>query len=712
MSIFRLNVAARFVLVLLIGLLFQAVISIVSLVDLKQSMLRDRTSEVKHLLEAGYSTLVFYHQQSLQGKMTDQQAQQAAAAVVRNMHYDTHNYYFIWDLQGISIAHGGDSKYEGKNLLVGTDAANNPVASYMVRKLIEVTRSEAKEGIAKYKIPKAGQTIPLDKISYCRLFEPWGWSIGTGAYTDDIDAAFRERAAVLLAVFFGLMLIAGAVTYYVVHDLVLAMRRLSLRITGLTNGELLSEIPDIEREDELGIMARALLVLRDTSKEVSELKLDHLTGLPTRKLLMDRIRQSKVRSSRSGLYNALILLDLDKFKPLNDTHGHDAGDKLLKEVAARLTKAVRESDTVARLGGDEFVVLLVDLSADVHKAKEIAAKISEKILGSLNLDYYLGHIVHHCTASMGMTLFVGKTIPADDLLKQADIAMYRSKVAGSETCHFFAEEDQDAGAGSNNLDNELSSALTHQQFVLHYQPQIGIDGKILGCEALIRWQHPTRGLLKPAQFLSLAEKKGYLTPLGNIALELACRQIGEWARQARMPALADLKVSVNIGATHFRRAEFVDQLLAIVQRARIHPSRLILELPEQVLANNIAIVIEKMMALRTVGIGFSIDDFGTSYSPLSHLPQLPIQELKICPSFVQHVFADTSSLATPKMILSLAHSLGLDAVAVGVETEAQQKCLVQAGCTSFQGFLYCEPLSAGDFEQFVGGQALSKIHNG
>ncbi len=698
MSIFRLSVAARFVLVLLIGLLFQAVISVVSLVDLKQSMLRDRTSEVKHLLEAGYSTLVYFHQQSLDGKLTEAQAKLAAAAVVRNMHYDAHNYYFIWDMQGNGIAHGGNSNFEGTNLLSGPDVEKYPGPSYMVKKLLDVARGAAKEGIARYKIPKAGQSIPLDKISYTRLFEPWGWSIGTGAYTDDIDSAFRERAVVLLAVFFALMLIAGIVTYYVVHDLVLAMRRLSLRITTLTNGELLGEIPDIERKDELGIMARALMVLRDTSKEVSELKLDHLTGLPTRKLLMDRIRQSKVRSTRSGLYNALILLDLDKFKPLNDTHGHDAGDKLLKEVAVRLTKAVRESDTVARLGGDEFVVLLVDLSADEHKAKEIATKISDKILSVLNQDYYLGHIVHHCTASLGMTLFIGKAIPADDLLKQADIAMYRSKVVGSEVCHFFEEENPDVSAEQNNFEKELSIGLLQQQFVLHYQPVVGIDEKIVGCEALIRWQHPTRGLLKPAQFLALAEKKGLTTPLGNLALEMACMQISAWAKK---PELAELKVSVNIGAHHFRRAEFVDQLLAIIQRTRIHPGRLILELPEQVLANNIAIVIEKMMALRTLGIGFAIDDFGSSYSPLSHLPQLPIQELKICPAFVQHVFADTSSLATPKMILSLAQSLGLHAVAVGVETEAQQACLVQAGCTSFQGFLFCEPLSALDFEQFV-----------
>lgn len=698
MSIFRLNVAARFVLVMLIGLLFQAVISIVSLIDLKQSMLRDRTSEVKHLLEAGYSTLVFYHQQAVLGKMTDEDARLAAAAVVRNMHYDAHNYYFIWDNDGVGIAHGGNKKFEGKNLLSAEGAKEFPVAAVMVRKLVDVAHSNAKEGIAKYKIPKAGQTIPLDKISYTRLFEPWGWAIGTGAYIDDIDEAFKDRAFALLTVFFALMVISCFVTYYVVHDLVLAMSRLSVRINSLTNGELLNDIPDVERQDEVGVMARALLVLRDTSKEVSELKLDHLTGVPTRKLLMDRIRQSKVRSARNGSYNALLLLDLDKFKPLNDTHGHDAGDRLLKEVALRLLKAVRESDTVARLGGDEFVVLLADLSVDEPEAREIATKITEKILTSLNQDYYLGHIVHHCSASMGMTLYVGKAVSSDDLLKQADIAMYKSKVVGNEVCHFFEEESHASNIAQINFEKELSIGLAQQQFVLHYQPQIGMDGRLLGCEALIRWQHPTRGLLKPAEFLALAEKKGLLSPLGDIALELACDQIAAWSKN---PELASLSVSVNISANHFRRAEFVDHLLDVVQRSRIHPSRLTLELSEHVLANNIAIVVEKMMAIKTLGVSFSIDDFGISYSPLSHLSQLPIRELKICRSFVQHVFADTSSLATPKMILSVAQSLGLHTIAVGVETKAQEQCLVQAGCSGFQGYLYCEPLPAADFVQFA-----------
>lgn len=703
MSIVRLNVAARFIVVLLIGLLFQVVISIVSLVDLKQSMLKDRTSEVRHLLETGYSTLVYFHHQQELGLLSEKQAQEAAAAVVRNLHYDARNYFFIWDLDGRSIAHGGNSQYEGKNFLSGPDAERLPVVSTMVQRLVEVTRSPAHEGVTRYKIPRAGQTVPLDKLAYCKLYAPWGWSIGTGAYIDDIDDTFNARAGELLIVLLALMLVAGVVTYYVVHDLVLAMRRLSARISSLTNGELISDIPDVDRHDEVGTMARALLVLRDTSKEVSELKLDHLTGLPTRKLLMDRIRQAKLRSARSNQFNALMLLDLDKFKSLNDTHGHDAGDRLLKEVSVRLTKSLRESDTVARLGGDEFVVLLTDLGDDQVKAGAIATRIAGKIMESLAQDYYLGHIVHHSGASAGMTLFRGKTVAADDLLKEADIAMYKSKVSGTGVCRFF-EEDTNTGTGPADFEMELGTALAERQFVLHYQPQIGVDGSLLGCEALLRWHHPLRGLIMPGEFLPLAEKKGLLGPLGNMALELVCSQIAAWHDH---PALRGVKVSLNICTGHFRRAEFVDQMLAVIQKTRIHPASLMLELSEHVFANNIPIVIEKMVAIRTLGVGFSIHDFGSGYAPLPHLARMPIQQVKLSREMVQQVFADTASLATPKMLLSMAHSLGLSSIAVGVETVAQRECLAQAGCSGFQGNLYCEAVPAEQVVAFIQGRAVN-----
>src|SRR5208283_38649 len=357
----RLGVSARFLLVLAIGCAFQAGISIGSLIYLKQSLVQDRISEVKHLLESAYSTVAFYHEQARKGLMTDAAARRAAADAVRAMHYDGTNYFFIWDLNGTGIAHGAQPALEGRTFIDSPDAEKNPVVAYMVRRLIEAAKSDRKEGVTTYRIPKGGQKVPLDKIAYSRLFEPWGWSIGTGAYVDDIDATFRSRVFEVLWLFVGLMALAGAMTFLVGRDLAQALNRLSGRVTGVSRGQLDGEVHDIERTDEVGAMARALLVLRDTSREAAELRLDPLTGLPKRKLLMDRLKQAKARSARSGIRGALMLIDMDRFKALNDTHGHDVGDLLLREVAQRLMASLREGDTVARLGGDEFVVVLADI---------------------------------------------------------------------------------------------------------------------------------------------------------------------------------------------------------------------------------------------------------------------------------------------------------------------------------------------------------------
>src|SRR5271165_6143938 len=293
MFLSRLSVSARFLLVLAIGFTFQAGISAVSLLDLKNSLMQDRVSEVKHLLEAGYSTVVFYHNQVGKGLMTDAQARQAAVNALRAMRYDEKNYYCIWDLNGTGIAHGGRPELEGRTFLNSPDAKKNPVVASMVSKLLAVAKSDKKEGAVSYRIPRAGQTIPLDKVAYTRVFEPWGWSISTGAYIDDIEFAFRSRALSALWVFIGLIAVASAITFIIGRDLAQAMNRLSTRVTGVARGELDGDVPDIERVDEVGTMARALLVLRDTSREAAELKLDQLTGLPTRKLLMDRLRWAK-----------------------------------------------------------------------------------------------------------------------------------------------------------------------------------------------------------------------------------------------------------------------------------------------------------------------------------------------------------------------------------------------------------------------------------
>jgi len=337
----RLNVSTRFLLVLAIGLIFQAAISIGSLVYLRESLVQDRVTEVKHLLESAYSAVVYYHDRASRGLMSDAEARRAAADAVRAMHYDGSNYFFIWDLDGTGIAHGAQPALEGKNFLHSPDADKNPVVAYMVRRLIEVAKSDKAEGVTTYRIPKGGQKVPIEKIAYSRLFEPWGWSIGTGAYVDDIDGTFRARLFAELWLFIGSIVLAGAMTFVIGADLTRALNRLAERVAGIAKGQLEGDVHDVQRADEVGIMARALMVLRDTSREAAELRLDQLTGLPTRKLLMDRLKQVKGRSARSGNYAGLMVVDLDKFKSLNDTYGHDVGDALLREVAQRLSASVR-----------------------------------------------------------------------------------------------------------------------------------------------------------------------------------------------------------------------------------------------------------------------------------------------------------------------------------------------------------------------------------
>jgi len=324
----RLSVSSRFLLVLGIGLVLQAGISVGSLLLLKQSLQQDRINEVKHLLESAYSTVVFYHDQADKGLLTDAQAQQAAAAAIRAMRYDGTNYFCIWNLNGTGVAHGGNPKLEGRTFVNSPDASKNPMVAYMVGKVLEAVKNDAHEGLSRYRIPKAGQSTPLDKIAYSKLFEPWGWSLTTGAYIDDIDRTFWSRALSVLVITILLTVLAGAATFYLGRDLSRAINRLTTRVTGVALGELDGDVPEIQRSDEVGVMARALLVLRDTSREAAELRLDQLTGLPTRKLLMDRLRQAKALSARERTYGGVILIDLDKFKSLNDTHGHDAGDAL------------------------------------------------------------------------------------------------------------------------------------------------------------------------------------------------------------------------------------------------------------------------------------------------------------------------------------------------------------------------------------------------
>lgn len=425
---------------------------------------------------------------------------------------------------------------------------------------------------------------------------------------------------------------------------------------------------------------------------------DPLSGLPNRSLLIDRLGQATAASARNGDYGALIFLDLDNFKTLNDTLGHDIGDLLLKEVAIRLSKCVRESDTVARLGGDEFVLILSNLSEDRDDAAKAAETVADKVLAALNQTYQLGYATHHSGASLGVTLFHGSTLTNDELMKQADLAMYRAKDAGRNTMCFFDPAMEESVKARAALEIALREALNSNQFELHYQPQVVGNGQLTGAEALIRWRHPSRGMVSPADFIPLAEETGLIQCLGHWVLHTGCRQLALWAKQKDM---AHLTLAVNVSAEEFRQANFVEQVLAVLHNTGARADRLKLELTESLLVDNIQDIIEKMFALKAKGVCFSLDDFGTGYSSLSYLKRLPLDQLKIDQSFVRDVLSDPNDTAIARTVVALAQNLGLGVIAEGVETEKQRDFLADCGCQAYQGYYFSRPLPIEDFEAYA-----------
>jgi diguanylate cyclase (GGDEF)-like protein/PAS domain S-box-containing protein len=424
---------------------------------------------------------------------------------------------------------------------------------------------------------------------------------------------------------------------------------------------------------------------------------DQLTGLPNRTLLLDRLKQTMTASGRSGSYGALLFIDLDNFKELNDTLGHDVGDLLLKQVAERLTQCVREGDTVARLGGDEFVVILANLSFSATEAGTGTETVAEKILASLNQVYRFGDAAHHSTASIGATLFNGHPISIDSLMKQADLTMYKAKEAGRNTLRFFDPAMEVAVKARAALESDLRAAVEAKRFVLHYQAQVA-GGQVTGAEVLVRWKHAERGMVSPAEFIPLAEETGLILPLGHWVLETACAQLAVWATQ---PAMTHFTLAVNVSARQFSQPDFVDHVLAVLADTGANPRRLKLELTESILADNVQDIIEKMHALKAKGIGFSLDDFGTGYSSLSYLKRLPLDQLKIDQSFVRDVMVDANDAAIARTIVALAQSLGLGVIAEGVETEAQKDFLASSGCHAYQGYFFSRPLVLEAFESFA-----------
>ena len=425
---------------------------------------------------------------------------------------------------------------------------------------------------------------------------------------------------------------------------------------------------------------------------------DALTQLPNRRLLVDRLQQVLVNGARSGLTTAVLFVDLDNFKTLNDTRGHEVGDLLLKDVAQRLRSCVREQDTVARLGGDEFVVVLQNLSSDAPEAAAQARTLGELILAQLRQPYELAGHEHHFTASIGVTLLNHQRDSVDEVLKQADMAMYRAKDDGRNTLRFFDPDMQQAVNRRALLETELHNGLRRAQFLLLYQPQVDSQGRVTGAEALVRWQHPVQGMVPPSEFIPLAEESGLILPLGHWVMETALRQQARWQQD---PQFARLSLAINVSARQFLQDDFVAQVLALVRQTGANPAQIKLELTESLLLDNVDSVIATMRALKAHGLGFSLDDFGTGYSSLSYLKRLPLDQIKIDQGFVRDVLLDASDAAIARSIIALAGSLGLSVIAEGVETTAHHQFLLAHGCQAFQGYLFGRPLTLEDFENRV-----------
>ena len=425
---------------------------------------------------------------------------------------------------------------------------------------------------------------------------------------------------------------------------------------------------------------------------------DPLTGLPNRRLLRERMHQALAAATQTKRDGALILLDLDNFKTVNDTKGHDQGDRLLQDVARRLTSSFREADTVARIGGDEFVVLLSGLSESPTEAATQVETATAKIMWLLGAPHDIADTVFHCPPSIGITLFGEGRDNIDELLMQADIALFQAKAAGRNTVQFFDPELQSALHERADLESELRHAISHGQLALYYQPQMNSDGQLTGAEALVRWLHPTKGVLAPGQFIPLAEDTGLILPLGNWVLESACTQLAAWSQIAET---AGLMVAVNVSAHQFKQADFVDQVLSVIDHTGADPHRLKLELTESLLLENIDQVIIKMGALKSKGISFSLDDFGTGYSSLLYLKQLPLDQLKIDRSFVRDILHDSNDAVIARTIVALGQSLGLNVIAEGVETSDQMDFLATSGCFAYQGYFFAKPLPWDKFQDFI-----------
>jgi len=426
---------------------------------------------------------------------------------------------------------------------------------------------------------------------------------------------------------------------------------------------------------------------------------DPLTQLPNRRLLLDRLRQALSVSTRDRHVGALLYLDLDNFKMLNDTMGHDYGDLLLIDVAARIKSCIREEDTVARMGGDEFVVLIENISINMKNAVQKIAAIAEKLRATLATSYRIKNHEHYATPSIGVNLYRGNEESVDTLLKRADMAMYQAKDSGRNTVRFFDNSMQLAVETNAALESDLRKAITNQELQLYYQIQMDNDHHPIGAEALVRWIHPERGLVLPSDFIPLSEKSSLILEIGHWVLDAACQQISAWSHSEQT---RNFVLAVNVSAQQFKQPDFVEQVVNLIQKHRIDPAHLKLELTENIAMEELDFIEMKMLALRhVVGVTLSLDDFGVGYSSLSILRRLPIHQIKIDRSFVRNMIMNTADAVMVRTIITMAHNFGLHVIAEGVEVDDQLELLKKYGCMAYQGYIFSKPVPIDLFDELL-----------
>ncbi len=603
-----------------------------------------------------------------------------------------------------SIAHNANLKYA---LVLGRDG--KVLASNNAHEVGMMVRDQTSLRLLASPVPRAMVLVDDDRmvdaaepmfagslhIGWVRI----GWS--RASVTRNLDEMARRSYLMTgLAVLF-----ASLLAVVIASRLTRGLRQLIDVSNAVHKGDR-SVRAQFGRSDEIGKLALAMNGMLDALAEserervASETEIrslafyDPLTRLPNRRLLIERLRHAMFSCARSERAGALLFIDLDNFKTLNDTLGHDMGDLLLQQVGERLTHCIREGDTVARLGGDEFVVMLEGLGHELKEALAQAEVIGQKILHALAVPYDLDGRRHQSTSSIGITVFEHHHHSIDELMKRADLAMYNAKSAGRNTLRFFDPHMQTVVSQRAALEHDLREGLRLDQFELYFQSQRDALARITGAEVLLRWNHPNRGLVGPNDFIALTEETGLIVPLGMWVLESACKQLAEWS-QARHTA--HLSIAVNISVLQFRQPDFVDQVRAALAASGANPKRLKLELTESLLLEDVEEIIGKMQALKRQGVGFSLDDFGTGYSSLSYLKRLPLDQLKIDQSFVRDLPADMNDAAIASTILALAHHMGLHVIAEGVETEEQRAFLSTIGCRAFQGYLFERPLPLAQF---------------